>query len=51
MSVLLEMQAKLQEPQCKPIQECKTRWTSLFEMLNWFMRNQVGIHLLCCCCC
>ena len=44
MAVLLAMQVKLSEATCRPIQECKTRWTSLFEMLNWFRRNQV-----CCC--
>ena len=41
MAVLLAMQVKLSEATCIPIQECKTRWTSLFEMLNWFKRNQV----------
>jgi hypothetical protein len=39
------MQRKLSMPELKPVQEVKTRWTSCFEMLNWFTHNEDALRL------
>jgi hypothetical protein len=32
-------------PELLPVQEVKTRWTSCFEMLNWFIHSEDALRL------
>jgi hypothetical protein len=35
----------MQMPELKPVQEVKTRWTSCFEMLNWFVHSEDALRM------